>query len=243
MDVILPQASSYDSKAGRPFVLIIDDISKMINRVEKGEDALHKLQATLKKIADKLYMHVVLVESAGEVVSHLRQKSAASRMQVREFRGDVDRENSIYLLSYRISKTNMSLSASDVYVVITGGRLLLVWTAVECIETEHVSTIQAVMDCVSEEIPVGPNLKICGLAYYNESPLSWMVARDLLEGDELMDTLDTKYTMSSSSFEFALIFRCLISYISTVITVSHYTVIWSEPTYGKEFLIPNCSLE
>ena len=209
MDVILPQASSYDAKAGRPFVLIIDDINKMLNRVEKGENALHKLQAALKKIADKLYMHVVLVDSAGEVVSHLRQKSAASRMQVIEV-GDVDRENSIYLLSYRISKTNTSLSASDVYEVITGGRLLLIWTAVKCIEREHVSTIQAVMDCVSEEIPVRPNLKICGLAYYNESSLSWMVVRDLLEGDELIDTLDTKYTMSSSSFEFDLIFRCLV---------------------------------
>ena len=78
---------------------------------------------------------------------------------------------------------------SDVYEVITGGRLI--WTAVECIETEHVSTIQAVMDCVSEEIPVRPNLKICDLP----TTTNLLVVRDLLEGDELIDTLDTKYTM------------------------------------------------
>ena len=80
----------------------------------------------------------------------------------------------------------------------------------ECIEAVHVSTIQAVIDCVSEQIPVQQNLRVCGLAYYNKSSPSWMVARGLLEGDELIDTLDTKYTMPNGSFQFDVVFRCLV---------------------------------
>ena len=34
----------------------------------------------------------------------------------------------------------------------------------ECIEAVHVSTIQAVIDCVSEQIPVQQNLRVYGLA-------------------------------------------------------------------------------
>ena len=130
-DVIVPEAAAYRARTGKPFVLIIDDIEKMLDQVNGIAD-FHELQFILKIIADSLVMHVVLVESSGEVISRLvKQRSEASRMSVEEV-GDIDRESSIYLLS-RPDIKEMGVSASEVYEVVTGGRLLMIWAAVNCI--------------------------------------------------------------------------------------------------------------
>ncbi|XP_065842418.1 uncharacterized protein [Oscarella lobularis] len=213
LKVILPEADAYKKKTGKPFVLIIDDINKMLLGRVDGKSDLHKLQLALKIIADSLVIHVVLVDSAaGGVVSHLSDRSDASRMEVVEV-GDIDREKSIYLLSHSISE-EMALrrDASEVYELITGGRLLIIWKAVKCIRAKAKQlTIESLIKCVSIGMRISHHLKACGLTSYNESSLSWMLLKDLLVGGDVsLDEFNEKYNTHPQSSDFHLIIHCLI---------------------------------
>ena len=63
-DVIIQEAAAYRARTRKTFVLILDDIEKMLDQVNGIAD-LHELHFMLKIISDSLVMHVVLVESSG----------------------------------------------------------------------------------------------------------------------------------------------------------------------------------
>ena len=184
-EVIETKAGDYHKNAGHRFVLIIDEANLILDS-EFGLKGLHSLQRHMKLAADtKGGIRFILVDSAGVLVSRLRDRSAGSRMHVEEIH-DLSRDAAEDLMRRALAlSTDTKINISQVYEKVTGGRLILIWEAVEYIRKSHKSSIEDVSEHVREAVGLQEKLRKCFLTsnMVNKS-VEWRIVKYLLQYDE-----------------------------------------------------------
>ena len=184
--VIKTKARDYRENAGHKFVLIIDEANRILSS-KSGLDDLYSLQVVMKDEADSRGgIRFILVDSAGVLISRLRDHSAGSRMKVEEVH-DLSRNEAEDLMRRALAdRTDMKINnISQVYEKVTGGRLILIWEAVEYIRKSHESSIEDVSEHVVEAVGLQENVDECFLTsnMVNKS-VEWRIVKYLLQHDE-----------------------------------------------------------
>ena len=183
-EVIETKAGDYHKNAGHRFVLIIDEANLILDS-ETGLKDLHSLQRHMKLAADtKGGIRFILVDSAGVLVSRLRDRSAGSRMHVEEIH-DLSRDAAEDLMRRALAdRTDMKINISQVYEKVTGGRLILIWKAVEYIRKSPESSIEDVIRRVREAVGLQEKLDKCSLTDVVNKSVEWRIVKYLLQYDE-----------------------------------------------------------
>ena len=184
-EVIETKARDYHKNAGHRFVLIIDEANLILDS-ETGLKDLHSLQRHMKRAADtKGGIRFILVDSAGVLVSRLRDRSAGSRMHVEEIH-DLSRDAAEDLMRRALAlSTDTKINISQVYEKVTGGRLILIWEAVEYIRKSHESSIEDVSKHVAEAVGLQGKLRKCFLTSNMVNKcVEWRIVKYLLQYDE-----------------------------------------------------------
>ena len=189
--VIKTKARDYHKNAGHRFVLIIDEANRILSS-KSGLDDLYSLQLLMKDEADSRGgIHFILVDSAGVLVSRLRDHSAGSRMDIEEIH-DLSRNAAEDLMRRALAdRTHMKINISQVYEKVTGGRLILIWKAVKYIRKSPESSIEDVSEHVGEAVGLEENLAKCFLTsnMVNKS-VEWRIVKYLLQYDEAVSLKD-----------------------------------------------------
>ena len=183
-EVIETKARDYFKNAGHRFVLIIDEANRILHS-KTGLKDLHSLQRHMKRAADIMGgIHFILVDSAGVLVSRLREKSACSRMDVEEIQ-DLNRDAAEDLMGRALAdRTDMKINISQVYEKVTGGRLILIWEAVEYIRDSHKSSTEDVSRHVGEAVGLQEKLDKCSLTDVVNGSIHWEIVKYLMLYDK-----------------------------------------------------------
>ena len=189
--VIKTKAMDYFKDNGHRFVLIIDEANRILDS-KTGLKDLHSLQRHMKRAADIMGgIHFILVDSAGVLVSRLREKSACSRMNVEEIH-DLSRDAAEDLMGRALAlSTDTKINISQVYEKVTGGRLILIWNAVEYMRKSPESSIEDVSRHVRYAAGLEGKLGKCFLTsdMVNKS-VEWRIVKYLLQYDEAVSLED-----------------------------------------------------
>ena len=183
--VIKTKAMDYFKDNGHRFVLIIDEANRILDS-KTGLKDLHSLQRHMKRAADIMGgIHFILVDSAGVLVSRLREKSACSRMNVEEIQDPSRNEAEDLMRRALADRTDTKINISQVYEKVTGGRLILIWEAVEYIRDSHKPSIEDVIRRVREAVGLEGKLDKCSLTDVVNGSIHWEIVKYLMLYDKV----------------------------------------------------------
>ena len=152
---------------GRPIVIVVDDVNKLIKFEDHGGQfklldtmLLDNLQDCARHVANSGSVRFMFIDSAGVALQRLQQRTGA-KTRMSEIRiPDVSKEQAKDFLQQRLSKTNMSVD--KIYEQLTGGRLILLHKVIDLVVREKLKTFEDLYNSIIAETKFG-SLQPCGL--------------------------------------------------------------------------------
>ena len=152
---------------GRPIVIVVDDVNKLIKFEDHGGQfklldtmLLDNLQDCARHLANSGSVRFMFIDSAGVALQRLRERTGAETRMSEIQIPDVSKEQAKDFLQQRLGKTNMSVD--KIYEQLTGGRLILLHKVIDLVVREKLKTFEDLYHIIIAETKFG-RLQPCGL--------------------------------------------------------------------------------